>query len=333
MSGPSDPIEHLGTEWIVISQIKLDFDMDARRKRPSVAIMQGSIEEIGTITPIMVRKRDMLIIAGRDRLAATMNLGELEVEATLVEVHDALADKIRLHENAIRRHSPEEARSDRAELLVKYETSYLADKPLASQAEARTAAINKVAEEEGVKPESVKRQQKRERERAAEKEAEVRAEPIPLYGAKPPTEKWAVDMTDWKKASGSLLAALKVLTGIGVSYDIPQYEETMMKLSAFEPVSICPYCKSIEELAESCDSCAGYGVRMRGNVGNVPAELTDADNPRVMVEGTIMDMQAYLDMPFDDDDEPFDALAAKEALDDDAEVVEEYEEKMQDEEN
>ena len=72
------------------------------RELGDIEPMKNSIQQVGVIEPIIVRRETMDLISGLHRLESARALGEEEILARLSDVSDAEAEMVEIDENLVR---------------------------------------------------------------------------------------------------------------------------------------------------------------------------------------------------------------------------------------
>jgi hypothetical protein len=319
----------IGLHEVAIADITLPANFERALEGVDLESRAQSISEIGVIHEPIVRERDMILITGRQRLAAVQRLGRTTITVKLVECTDREAIELEYQENIHRKHDPKYARElmqERIALLAK-EAQEAQDAREASEPRPRgrpkTAhgkARDQFAGERGVLPSSV-----RQAERRAKLEGDKPDKPKRANAA----EQHVTDKdgscirTLHMRLSEQFLAQVKVTQGhlrsaaksvraarrelalleqgdLGMSPGriAGLLESSRQLASALEgalPSSVCPYCKAIDGLQQECTGCDGAGFIGKDQESAVPKELWRDDRPLVYVQGVQHYVSEFLD--------------------------------------
>lgn len=311
----------LALKEVRIDKLLLPGDWVEILAHKDVAARAKSIHEVGLIHEPVVRRSDMKLLAGRHRVAAHVFNGEETCVVKLVDCTDEEALDIEEVENIERRHSPKEQSELRMRRLDRLEKLAAAEmeaqraleeahgkipspgRPKSPRAEAR----RRMAEEEGISESSVRNREMRHRKREeAERAARDEAE---RERAKRKEQREAVDdlgmeleeefaaklgamkrlAIDCRKRMANVRGAITRLRNAELPVDHGDLERILAAadsmtaaLKRLEPTHVCPYCKGVGGVQESCGGCAGKGWR-HGTDG-VPKQLLSLP-PMVSVGG------------------------------------------------
>lgn len=323
----------IGFKTVAIKRLTLAGDIRARLEAPHVYERSQSIKRLGLLHPPVVRKSDMRVCSGNDRIAAMLLLGETEVLVQLVECTDKELAEVEAAENCQRRHSNEEARNWQRRLLALYE-EMVSEQPQAITADQKynagkssrgikRQAVERLARETGVKPDTVKKRLQRGR-KADKKRQDLHAQ---VTGEAPPAfedlellgmdvdEAFVRDMTQVVRHIGDLgvrLTAARNAMGILLKASLPlptakfvRMAEDLSALAAAmrgaKPVALCPYCKGLPTIQEQCVGCVRTGWVCADQAPGIPSQLW-AKGPRAVVvqhgkERLVLDVIAELQEP------------------------------------
>lgn len=306
----------LGLKEVAIEKLSLPGDMKTRRKSDSVKELGQAIEATDgfILHDPVVRKSDMKLLAGRDRIAAKLNRGEKFAIVKYVECDDAEALAIELAENAGRRHDPKKKAEQflrMMEATAKQVAPEVAQEKAANPSSRKTpkkAAREKVARSRGVKPEAVRKAEQR-----AKAVREDRA-PAPRSSERPPKAtkseapiatlgiaiepEWLVsvgrvqeELTKIADRVATALSGLTVLRKSKLPIDDARIAALWDGLHGIGesirgaiPKSICPWCKGLPGIQDQCQACDGNGY-ITASVKDIPKELLDMAHPVVAVKG------------------------------------------------
>lgn len=253
------------------------------------------------------------IIAGRRRIAGMVQQGMEQIQVKVVDCTDDEADSWEEIENIERWHDPGEVALMRKRRLLRLQAKAIEEEGLAP-AKAKSKAIEKVAKEKGVKPESVVqaeyRQRRKERE---EKAAEVQDGAVDIQ-----IEDWNMDLSDdgpWLESVkdiqntiddivGRVRYAMNLMTRLGNDPRLPFPEGLCNRLRAdlsdvasavalARPTAVCPYCKLIEDVQARCAGCLTTG--WMGDLAQVPKELKSGDPAMVSHGGKIIPADEFFE--------------------------------------
>jgi ParB-like chromosome segregation protein Spo0J len=296
-------MEKLAIKEVEIGRLALPGDFRARVKLPRVAERARSIDDLALLQLPIVRKVDMKLISGTDRVAAHVHLGREVVEVQLVDCTDAELDEIRLTENVQRRHDPVEQREGVVELVKLYEAQVALDATPAEPVPgkhnpAKAAARAKVAKQKGINPESVRKAEQRARKKAA---AGRKPADLALLGIAVPDQDLAhmLSARDYMtEASNKMKAAKAALSGLDNSDVLfprgrwQQIYEQVSDAALFVrnaiPTGVCPYCKLIPLLRAQCAGCQATGYITHNQNDGVPPELLDQADHHVVWGGQLL---------------------------------------------
>lgn len=339
-------MNELGHSTIAIAKLKLPGTFAQRMKDPDVAELAKNIEALnGLIHDPVVRKKDKLLLAGQGRVAAFKKLGRDKIPVKYVDCTDDEVERIRKSEDAYRRHSPER----QAELigeLVELMAKELAEDPGPKRPgkrpkSPRGRARERIADDRGIKPESVRIAEWREDLRAEAKsrgvtQAQVLKErkaakpsgngKVVVEAPVPPVltmdmeldEAFSIEMRDIQEridtAARTLAAAASVLTVL-VSTSLPirveeahRAKEALQiashQVRALRPHSLCAACKGIDEVTRQCVTCRKSAYLTKEELSLVPRALLDLENPVVLFQGRLVPRDEFFRTPTDADASP-----------------------------
>lgn len=317
----------LGLRQVSLDRVRLPGDMQERVKLARIWERAKSIARIGVLSEpgLRVMGHSYTLLYGRDRVAAAMRAGECRMIFKLYECSDAEAKEIEISENCHRRHDPELARAELAKVISLYEEQIEQDPSLAPLATslrgraqtARGIARRRVADERGVKLDSVRKAEYRgtRLNNAHTKEVAYKAErqkpEITTIGMEV-TEDFAIQSNTirWRLNSAAkyMQRVLSELTAIKDAqlpfppaklqhlYDEVQLVSAMVR--AASPAALCPYCKGLPGVQEACAGCQDAGWITSDQCAHVPKQLwQEGDLAMVAYRGRVVSLPELLDTP------------------------------------
>ena len=321
-------MEFLGFQEVRIERLNLQGNFRERLESPRVFERAKSIQRLGILSEPMVRKRDMRVIYGHDRIAGAIRAGLVEVKCKLVECTDEELFEIELTENVQRRHDSVAANKNLDRLLELYEGQVVEADPekipvpllesrgVSGRAKtARGIARVRVSAELGIKPESVRRREVRGKVREKwakkKKEADEKLTPAPVINmlGMEVTEEFIAEtvkvhqllqrvVVHLTSAQAALTAAGNTGAAIPVARRTRLYEEihaVAAMARSYLPVSLCPYCKGLPQLQESCTACVNSGWLSAGAAAGVPKDLwLEGDKAVVNYRGSLKPIATVL---------------------------------------
>lgn len=319
-------MKFLGYQVVAYRDIKFPGDWRAIQKDPATQRMRKSVGRFGILQDPIVRKADMQLVCGAHRIGADIAEGRVMGQVKYIDCTDLELEAIRRIENGDRRHDVAWGKTNYVELLdmLEKEEKVIPPKdqpPTVSGREhsPRRRAREKVAQQLGVKSESV-RQAERRQKRKKEKEAKERGQAkqvIPTHGI-PVNDEFTSQVVairaGLEEAANLLARAQGILTSL-TSRDLPMHDARLQRtkdeLSAvgsairtLAPFALCPFCKGIDALQKLCAGCATTGYITKNQADGVPQELWDEDNPVVLVDGSFRPFKEFAGKaPVDDVDE------------------------------
>lgn len=314
-------IKDLGFRKVAIKSLRLPGDLRELIQDPSVVGLAEGIRDIGQAHPVIMRKSDHAIIAGRRRLAAAIRGKQTRVWVRWVECDDLDKALMSRSENLHRRHNVSADEQNRiatelVELMSRRirETDPIPRKPNGRPTTARVVARNIVASIRGVTPETLRVYESRAR-RAAGKPPLKAGRPafselvvgpqVETLGVEP-DEGWMVKLVETaaqietalrmvRQAKHHLESMPGPLPKVSQQHLVSAADSLAAQLRTLKPATVCPYCKALEPLVEDCEACSGSGWLGEGQMSGIPRELLDEDNPKVMVDGEIVDAEERVD--------------------------------------
>lgn len=296
------PAEHLGFKQVKLKSLVIpgDFRMAERLEQPHVKELAASIEHNGQLEPIIVNETDkgLVLVAGGDRTAAHLLAGKVAIWANCYRASDREALEMHLIENGHRRHSKEEQQEVRQRLIELYSE----DVPSDIAPEERKRQVHaRVAKAMGVQPESVARAEKR-------KENKQKKPPPPTrddreLDRKPVINTLGIELsTDWmagalemrahvEEAAKSCTRALQSISMAAKSAyanrtALLQLHEQVAQagrtVRGAMPAAICPYCKALDGIMDTCTPCAGTALVSDAQLKAAPEELLQTGKKAVV---------------------------------------------------
>lgn len=324
----------LGFRRVDIDKLKLEGEFRKRLDQPRVFERAKSVKRIGIISEPGIRNRTNKVIYGRDRIAAAIRAGETTILCKVWECTDEEARELEISENIHRRHDPDKARQDMEAMLEQYEKEVLAlaatePEKIATIAggntggakTARGLARARVAAELGIKPDSVRRREyriqnaaikRRHNARVAEEREAKKAMPEVTTIGMEVEEEFARTTNELRRML-TQAAALAIKVELILSdiknkglpfnagrmsrlYDDAHRLAADLKLSM--PVSLCPYCKGLPGVQESCGGCLQTGWIDGSKFEHVPKELwKEGDKMIVAYQGRMVPVAELLETP------------------------------------
>lgn len=288
-----------------------------------------SMEEVGQIQDPVVRKRDNKVLVGLHRIAGRKRHGHTDVYVKLVECTDAEGEAMSLAENLKRRHDPEwqwRLREHYVAALEREEAQKIAkgevERKRGPRPSARSLAMKRAAAEFGVSQDALRKQTERKKKPSpkpypdpvsakevgqagtpAEAPRYANFDPLGMEVDKPFLAQ-AAQVQDYVNA-----AAKKVMMGLRELGKLENSElpfpssrldrlrqvtrETHHMLKGAVPVSLCPFCKGLDGAQEQCAGCQRVGYITQDQFANVPEELLDEYEPKVIVQGVTYTVEEW----------------------------------------
>lgn len=292
-------------------------------KSPEAKARGESIQSIGVLEPIRVRKRDKKLVFGQHRLAGSMLAKIPGIPAELVDCTDAemreaqidenlerrvlsneeiaqlTAEKVELIQARIEAASYPETRFERdAETVDNVSSDSESDNQGAVSANskrgpkktAKGKAIDSVAAKLDVSTRTVRR-------RLSDAEGDEKSPLSPPKGF----EFWGVQLTieqvehvrkqveGHKQLVSNLKTALKIAKGIPSATWADDFVSRLgVVLDNAEtavPVALCPLCKGHHRLVNICEYCHGSAMVGQSAIDACPPQYLDAVTPMVLVNG------------------------------------------------
>lgn len=319
----------LGLAVVAIAKLSLPGNWRAIVEAASSSPLLGSLARVGLIHEPLVRKRDMRLLVGRNRVAVHVVQGRPDVPVKYVDCSDEEAAMLELAENAHRNHDPVRQAEQTAELLRLFEAQAAQELAAAKELEepkrgapktVRGRARELAAESIGVKPETLRmREYRAEVKLEPREEAELADFPFKTLGMVVSREfvyqcfQVQEHLDDAAKKTSIALIELTRLQ----KADVPQHKDRLDRiyddlsaiasaLRAMIPVALCPTCKGIDQVQRECAGCRTLGYITRGQEGSIPAELWSEEEPIVYHRGKPRPVSDFaVETPAREDDDPF----------------------------
>lgn len=329
----------LGNKTVSLSSLELPGDMDRRMKTEKVKALAGDFESLCNLHPPVVRKMGnrLTLLAGRDRIAAFMCLAYEKVDVLLVDCDDLEAEQIELSENLQRREYDPDERAEMNDLhldiLTRREEARGVQatpvKPGRGRPKtARGKAMATLAEKQGIKPDSIRRQRDRRRKKNKDILAKKDQPPIEMFGVEMDDEgQWLAQVEAsikyQKDASLKLSLATRALNSL-LSANLPsvfrkdpgdKLEEIVKSISLLRqkldediPTHLCVACKASVDFGEgkACPCCNGAALCGKRVVTGSPDELLDTENVHVLKDKKFVPIEGLAPEEgsiFDEEDE------------------------------
>ncbi len=304
-------MEVLGIKTVPLGRISLPGDFGKRLKEGRVLALAKSIAERGMLHEPLIRKADMRLVVGGDRVAAHFVRGWKVITVKLVDCTDLELEILQREENLRRRHDTAEQSRLHQELIPLYEKE-LFEKAVDDESVLRSAngrrrtvqslAIEKVAKQTGIKPASLKRKVKRNKEKLSPSPIPIRTFGLVLAPSFIEEVRKTYELVN--EATIQLETAQKALTKLqssGLPYPSTllkrlhqEIHEVAVQVRGSRPDSLCPYCRGIDSLQPQCGYCFSFGFITAIQAKQVPKELLDEDKPMVMVKGILRPMSDFV---------------------------------------
>lgn len=265
-------------------------DFEGRIMHPRVAVLADSIDNLALINKPVIRWGDNRYVAGADRIASRVLRGHKTIMVKYWELSDREVEMFREAENAYRRHDVAEMQAARErflELYTKEEEEREKSLSPGKRKSPRARARERVAQDFGIKPESLRKAD--QRDRAKEREQNRDAQTEQRMQERNDARKYVLDehpvigvrLTEKQKAAanvvhgyysaavGSIMSAQRELKKIESSM-APYHRghlqlaqdalsEVSARLRGYRPYQACPVCKAIPEVTAQCGHCGGSG--------------------------------------------------------------------------
>lgn len=248
------------------------------------------------------------LLTGLHRLAAFKlthdNNDDTPIEVTVVKCSNLEAQILKRVENAARRHDKNEQNVALLELVSLFEKEEekkirdhaerypLKKVPVGRPKSARGRARERAAEMTGITEGAVRKAEQR-----AKKAKPKKKDWVPNTYGMELSDQFVAEcrairtyLKDTRKRLSMAMQALDNLKRSTFDYPADQVQEVYEsvlagseRMAEIMPDALCPYCKGIQGLQESCGVCGGRG--WVGKLKDVPRELLDEETPHVVVKG------------------------------------------------
>ncbi len=292
-----------------------------------------SIQRVGLIHPPTVRKSDKVLICGAYRTAGLVLLETEYVHAKVIECNDEHVKAMRSEENSERRHDPEAQREARRKRLAEIVAEVVSEGPPETETGRKRSvtavALERQADELGVKTTSLYQATYRDRQRAAKDEEKRNLKEHPPVNDRGMELDEAFSSQLLIVRQRVLAAKSKVLAaatsfasmkghGLPFSHKVEtEYVERLHTLAADialeTPITLCPYCRALAGVVENCNNCRCTGWLSQRDLdegGEIPIPLLDDEEPAVLYQGSFVTVDDYLATHAPEPEEDLDALWA-----------------------
>lgn len=316
----------LGTQAFPIAKISNQHEFSHLVSEQRIAKRAMSIKDLGLMHEVLIRAEDSKLVAGRDRTAAHMLLKLDVVQAKLIECTDLEAELYEVSENLERRHDS----AEQSELQVRALNIYA---KIEEQRERLPAgakpgrkkspmglARERLAEQRGIKPDSVKKAQFRAKEKSREATIarvdagkamrDPRDAGLMTLGIAVSAEFLAqakVVDSYTSEAGANVRRAMSSITSLRNVEGLPlnngmlqrlydDLQDVAAKLKAARPYSLCPHCKGLAGVQDKCAGCVTLGYITVGQKDGVPRELwVEGPTAMVQTQGRILPMSSFIE--------------------------------------
>jgi len=293
-------------QHVSLSRLRLPGTIRELAQDPDLDSLAMALRQVGQANPIMIRKDPFRLIHGHDRAAAAIRAGVDRLWVCWVDCTDDEAEAMSISENLHRRNSQElgESQATAARLIELLSRRVTAEDPVTElegkPVHPRVLARRAAAQQMGLSPETVRAYESRERKRQGLPPLRA-GRPPKSQLEKPPINTLGVVADDAflravrevsvyleaaarkvRDARGHLQAITTPLPKVSLQSLIGSATELLKQLNGLAPATVCPYCKGIPELAQSCQACSSAGWFGASQSGGVPRELLDDADPRVV---------------------------------------------------
>jgi ParB-like chromosome segregation protein Spo0J len=287
-------IEELGEKVLAMAKLWLPGEIRQRTQADHVKRLAQSIDELVMINPPTVRKDGSRyqLLAGRDRVAAHVLLQRAEIRCRIVRCSDREAKLIELAEDAHRRNADESSLRALTE-----EIDRLRELPEVTMEKSKKTplqrAVARVAKAAGVDQKLLARAYRRHSQEEPEKPREVE---VKLHDIGMPLEepfKKQIGSIQYRVAMARDLVAktkahLAALRTMPMPNRVRRNAEELaaqleVLLGNMFPASLCPYCKGVAGVQESCALCEMQGWICQAKIESVDDKFFDQVDRIVMV--------------------------------------------------
>lgn len=292
-------MERIGEKVLPLAKMVLPGDIRQRTLSPHVQRLAQSIDQLGPINCPTVRKDGSryVLLAGRDRVAAHIILQRPEVRCVVVRCTDQEAIMLELAENAHRRNVDIAEMDELCRRIDEAREKQLTEPDMPKSKKSRQArAVERIAKEAGVDAKLLRREWRKRADRAEaeeEKPIEVKLQDIgmPLDdGFKEKVgqiQRRAMAARDFAVKVKAMLHSMAVLPVPNIHRR--KAEELAAELTGLcerlFPAALCPYCKGVAGVQETCALCHMQGWIPQAVIETVPDKFWDRVDRIVMVAG------------------------------------------------
>ena len=292
-------MERIVEKVLPLAKMVLPGDIRQRTLSPHVQRLAQSIDQLGPINCPTVRKDGSryVLLAGRDRVAAHIILQRPEVRCVVVRCTDQEAIMLELAENAHRRNVDIAEMDELCRRIDEAREKQLTEPDMPKSKKSRQArAVERIAKEAGVDAKLLRREWRKRADRAEaeeEKPIEVKLQDIgmPLDdGFKEKVgqiQRRAMAARDFAVKVKAMLHSMAVLPVPNIHRR--KAEELAAELTGLcerlFPAALCPYCKGVAGVQETCALCHMQGWIPQAVIETVPDKFWDRVDRIVMVAG------------------------------------------------
>lgn len=303
-------VKKKGQAMVMISDLILPDDMDERIESELVKWLAVTEKRHGIIHPPLVRKKDKLVIAGRNRVAARLKNGHEDMLVEYADMTNKEAKEVEKNENLFRSHDKDAYHEAVREMQAGFqeEEEMLAKvderkKPPGRPSSAKNRAIKRTAEATALHPVTVKRIVEKVEAK------EVEGPPIHTFGLVV-DDKWLGDVRDVQRQLGEVNQKLRrcrqVIALLMESEELPvpmqalsrkhdELKQTAADLKAMYPENLCPGCKGVSIATENCAFCRAAGWVGKLDPKEYDPMLLNEDEPHVWFRGAVVPLDSVLD--------------------------------------
>lgn len=297
LDDPKPPAERRQYREVPVAPLaKQVADLELRMREPGVIALAENMRTLGVIAPIVISHKTRRVIAGRDRLAAAMLLQLDSIDAKVIRCTAEEAAAIEVAENLHRRASPR----------VRTAIALEAVDERVQRGVPEQQAVESVAEQRGIKPDSLRRSKRRRKQRPRVVPPDERIipsieclgltpEPAFLRGVKQVQMRYLNCLEAITEALGPLNTLLRQHSDVVHRTTVEQLRSDLLSvrdsIKGKNPAALCPYCKGIPMVQRECQRCQGVGYVGVGVVQHAPPGLLDQAVPVVSFRGEIVKVE------------------------------------------
>lgn len=307
-------VKKLGQALVHISDLGLPDDMDERMESELVQYIARTERDVGIIHPPLVRKKDMQVIAGRNRVAARLLNGHTDILIEYASMTNKEMVTVEKVENAFRKHDADL----QAKIIAELYEEFRQEEQFYEEVDERPREKGRPTTPEG-------RAVKRVVELTATSERTVRraikgdtkdrvGPPIHTWGLEV-DPRWLQTVRDVQGQMAEVrlkLRRVKQVLGtlINGELSVPKgvlnriqesIREVDRELATSYPKNLCPACKAVDAIQVNCGWCRGAGWVGEVNPEQYDPKLLDEENPVVWNNGELQS----IDDVIEDDGEAF----------------------------